>query len=57
MEPFATEEEMTSALESAYRVFHFDLRKMLVWGDDYNQAVKDAADKVARSLRRAPLAG
>jgi hypothetical protein len=46
----ARAEVVEKALQSAHRVFQFDLRKMITWGDDYNQAVKDAADKVAASL-------
>ena len=38
------------ALDTANHVFHFDLRHMIEWGDDYNQAVKDASDRVAAAL-------
>ncbi len=38
------------ALETCNRVLRFDLRKMLVFGPDFNQAVKDAADRVSTAL-------
>lgn len=47
-------EKMMSALlksaEISNRVLHFDLRHMVEWGDDYNQAVKDAADAAAHAV-------
>lgn len=44
-------ETVAEALEIVNRVFQFNLNNMIVWGDDYNQAVKDAADAVATALR------
>jgi hypothetical protein len=32
------------------RVLHLDLRHMIEFGDDYNQAVKDAADAAATAI-------
>ena len=43
-------ERLRAVLEICDRVLHFDLRKMITWGDDYNQAVKDAADAVRAAL-------
>jgi hypothetical protein len=42
--------ELEGALAVCDRVLHFDLRRMIEWGDDYNQAVKDAADKARAAL-------
>ncbi len=39
------------ALECINRVLHFDLRRMIEFGDDYNQAVKDAADAATAALQ------
>lgn len=41
---------LVGAGEACDRVLHFDLRKMIVFGDDYNQAVKDAADEIRAAL-------
>ena len=46
-------ERLRAALEVCDRVLHFDLRKMITWGNDYNQAVKDAAD-IARAALKEP---
>lgn len=43
-------ETLRAALDVCDRVLHFDLRKMITWGDDYNQAVKDAADAARAAL-------
>jgi hypothetical protein len=43
-------EELEKALVVCDRVLHFDLRRMIEWGDDYNQAVKDAADAARAAL-------
>lgn len=43
-------ERKDAALEVCDRVLHFDLRKMITWGPDYNQAVKDAADAARAAL-------
>lgn len=43
-------ERLRAALEVCDRVLHFDLRRMITWGADYNQAVKDAADAVRAAL-------
>ena len=43
-------EQMKMVLEMSNRVLHFDLRRMIEWGPDYNQAVKDAADEVRKIL-------
>jgi hypothetical protein len=40
------------ALRVCDRVLHFDLRRMIEWGDDFNQAVKDAADAARSVLSR-----
>jgi hypothetical protein len=45
-------ERLREALEVCDRVLHFDLRKMITWGNDYNQAVKDAADITRAALNR-----
>lgn len=43
-------ERLRAALQVCDRVLHFDLRKMITWGNDYNQAVKDAADAARAAL-------
>lgn len=42
---------LVEALECINRVLHFDLRRMIEFGDDYNQAVKDAADAATAALQ------
>lgn len=42
--------KLEAALEVCDRVLHFDLRKMITWGPDYNQAVKDAANVTRAAL-------
>ena len=42
--------QLEAALEVCDRVLHFDLRKMITWGPDYNQAVKDAANVTRAAL-------
>lgn len=42
---------LRGALERCHRVLHFDLRRMIEFGPDYNQAVKDVADVVRHSLK------
>ena len=42
---------LRAALEVCFRVLHFDLRKMITWGPDYNQAVRDAADATIAALK------
>lgn len=49
-------EALTGALSVCDRVLHFDLKKMIVFGDDYNQAVKDAADATRAALEAAEIA-
>lgn len=49
-------EALTRALSVCDRVLHFDLQKMIVFGDDYNQAVKDAADATRAALEAAEIA-
>lgn len=44
-------DRLREALERCDRVFHFDLRRMVEFGPDYNQAVKDAAGTVREALR------
>ena len=40
------------ALMVCDRVMHFDLRRMITWGDDYNQAVTDAANAARAALAK-----
>ena len=47
-------ERLRAALEVCDRVLHFDLRGMITWGKDYNQAVKDAADAARAALEERP---
>lgn len=47
-------ERLRAALEVCDRVLHFDLRRMITWGADYNQAVKDAADAARAALGEEP---
>lgn len=42
---------MYEALKRAERVMAFDLNRMIVMGDDYNQAVRDAYDSVVAARR------
>jgi len=43
-------ERKDAALRICDRVLRFDLRRMIEWGTDYNQAVKDAADATRAAL-------
>jgi hypothetical protein len=45
--------ELVEALQVCDRVLHFDLRSMITWGKDYNQAVKDAADTARAAITKA----
>ncbi len=45
--------ELLAALEVCDRVLHFDLHKMITWGPDCNQAVKDAADQARATIAKA----
>ena len=45
-------ERLREALTICDRVLHFNLRKMIIFGDDYNQAVKDAADAASSALQQ-----
>ena len=42
---------MYEALKRAERVVAFDLNRMIVMGDDYNQAVRDAYDGIVAARR------
>ena len=44
---------LREALERAHTLLYFDLRNMIEWGPDYNQAVKDVADRISIALAQA----
>jgi hypothetical protein len=47
------EQAMLTALCVCQRVIGFDLRRMVEWGPEYNQAVKDAYDVVCGAIHAA----
>lgn len=48
----AERDELYAALEAAVTVFGFDLKRMVEFGPDYNQAVKDAFDLCVAALAK-----
>lgn len=46
--------EVAEAAKLARDVIRFDLRSMIIFGADYNQAVKDAADRLGTALAKVP---
>ncbi len=49
-------DELITVLRVTEAIFGFDLKRMITFGSDYNQAVKDVYDRVVAALAKADTA-